>query len=387
MKQALEIESRIISTFKTTYFILLLMNKNLFIFMIVIMSSSIAYGHGLKKTTVNQISSEREKKFFEYFITELDARTNISINEKDGFRYIESDGLADHTTGKFPNSGNPNAISEQAYKFRMALKPEKKNTSTPSGHSTFGVAINGVPFDPGTAEYWNNDRSSNWNIEALTGGMNLGLDRNNAHVQPNGAYHYHSTPVGILEKYNYRDKPVLLGYAADGFPVYGSYGYKNATNSSSQLIELRPSYQIRQGSRSDGPRGRYDGTYTRDYEYVDGSGNLDKCNGRTGVTPEYPNGTYYYVITDQFPFIPRCWMGTADSSFKKGPGIGQQGDRSGRQRPERQGRGGPRPPEEAISACSGLNTGSSCSFRSPRGSVNGTCRNIESTKACVPRGR
>ena len=363
------------------------MIKNLIIFMIVIMSSSFVYGHGQKQTMVNQISSERENNYFEFFITELDARINISINKEDGYRYIESDGLADHKTGKFPNSGNPNAISEQAYKFRMPLRPRKNNSPTPSGHSTFGVAINGVPFDPGTAEYWNNDRSSDWNIEALTGGMNLGLDRNNAHVQPNGAYHYHSTPVGILEKYNYRDKPVLLGYAADGFPVYGSYGYKNATDSSSQLIELRSSYKIRQGSRSDGPRGRYDGTYTRDYEYIEGSGNLDKCNGRTGVTSEYPNGTYYYAITDQFPFIPRCWMGTADSSFKKGPGNGQQGDRPGRQRPERQGRGGPRPPEEAIFACSGLNTGSSCSFRSPRGSVNGTCRNIDSTKACVPRGR
>ena len=52
---------------------------------------------------------------------------------------------------------------------------------------SFGVALNGVPFDPGTAEYWENDRSSDWRYDALSGKINLGLDQNNAHVQPNGA--------------------------------------------------------------------------------------------------------------------------------------------------------------------------------------------------------
>ena len=33
------------------------------------------------------------------------------------------------------------------------------------------------------------------------------------------------------------------------------------------------------------------GTFTSDYQYVANSGDLDECNGRTGVTPEYPAGT------------------------------------------------------------------------------------------------
>ena len=49
---------------------------------------------------------------------------------------------------------------------------------------------------------------------------------------------------------------------------------------------------------------------TQDYEYVAGSGDLDECNGRVGVTPEFPNGTYHYYITDTFPFIQRCVKGT-----------------------------------------------------------------------------
>ena len=358
------------------------------------------FAHGVDETNHEQSSAERPLRIWEYFITQLEAKASIRIDEQGGYRYIESDGLADHSTGQFPNSRNPNAIAAQDYNFRVPLNPRKRNTPSPVGHNSFGVAINGVPFDAATAEYWNNDRSSDWNIEALTGSMDLGLDSNNAHVQPNGAYHYHGIPTGILKKYDYKSKPLLIGYAADGFPVYAPYGYKNAANSQSGMKELKSSYRIKSGTRPSGPGGRYDGTYTKDFEYAEGKGDLDECNGRTGVTPEYPEGTYYYVITDQFPFIPRCLMASADSSFSKGPGGGGGNQRGGGMEERRgppgssdrgpggggpSGRGGP--PQEAISACSGKGEGASCSFTTPRGRITGNCRTIQSNVACVPSRR
>ena len=51
------------------------------------------------------------------------------------------------------------------------------------------------------------------------------------------------------------------------------------------------------------------GTFTSDNEYVAGLGDLDECNGRVGVTPEFPNGIYHYLITDSFPYIQRCIKG------------------------------------------------------------------------------
>lgn len=350
------------------------------------------FAHGVLETNDAQSSAERPQRFFEYFITELNAKASIRVDEQGGYRYIESDGLADHATGRFPNSNNPNAIVTQDYKFRVSLNPKKRSSPSSVGHNSFGVAINGVPFDAATAEYWNNERSSDWNIEALTGGMNLGLDSNNAHVQPNGAYHYHSVPTGLVNKYDYRSKPLLIGYAADGFPIYAPYGYKNPADSNSAMVELRSSYRIKSGTRPSGPGGRYDGKYTKDYEYAQGLGDLDQCNGRTGITSEYPNGTYYYVITNQFPFIPRCLMASADSSFSKRPGNGQGNNQRGpgggsqeRRGPGGGGRGGP--PQEAISACSGKSSGASCSFTTPRGKISGSCRSIQSNVACVPSHR
>lgn len=57
-----------------------------------------------------------------------------------------------------------------------------------------------------------------------------------------------------------------------------------------------------------------------DYQYQAGSGDLDECNGRSGVTPEFPDGTYYYVASLEWPFLGRCFVGQiADSFLLSGP--------------------------------------------------------------------
>ena len=83
----------------------------------------------------------------------------------------------------------------------------------------FGVAVNGVSFDPATAEFWRRDFRSIWNEEAIYKGRGqLGMDWSNAHVQPTGAYHYHGVPVGLLKQLHAENKMVLVGWAACPVP-------------------------------------------------------------------------------------------------------------------------------------------------------------------------
>ena len=239
---------------------------------------------------------------------------HVTMRLEGDFRIIESNGIPDHETGEFPNAHNPNSIQEQQFHFRMPANPGFSGEITQCQFQPWGVAVNGVVFDPGTAEFWNHDRDSGWRYEAIGGKMNLGLDQANAHVQPNGAYHYHGLPKPLLKG---KQGMVLLGYAADGFPVYNDVAPKDPKDLKSPLIKLAPGYRLKQGQRPNGPKGAYDGQFTQDFEYVDTLGDLDECNGRQGVTPDYPQGTYYYVITDSFPYIPRCWKGTPDESFQR----------------------------------------------------------------------
>lgn len=267
-------------------------------------------------------------------------------------RRIRSNGLPNHETGRFPTRGNPNTIKPQSYDFRIPVKPSETTTPTPVGMNMFGVALNGCFFEAGTAEWWKNDRNSGWHIEAIgPRGGHLGLDFNNGHVQPSGAYHYHSVPVGmiaVLVGEESSRKPLLIGWAADGYPIYGPWGHSDPKDPESAIKRLEPSWQLKDGMRPAepaSPGGRHDGTYEEDFRYVAGSGDLDELNGRFGITEEFPEGTYYYVVTESFPFVSRSWKGTPSSSMsKRGGPPGNRGEGRGRGRGQGRGRpGGGRP--------------------------------------------
>jgi len=296
----------------------------------------------------------------------IGVKSQVNIKVVGDKRIVEANGIPDHKTGEFPNRNNPHAIEVQKYRYMMPAKPKLAAKPTPMLRQPFGIAINGVLFDPGTAEYWNNNKDSGWRYDALSGKINLGEDDHHAHVQPNGAYHYHGIPTAIVkEESKGRPAMVLIGWAADGFPIYGPWGYVDPKDPSKGVKKMRPGYKLKKGQRpgtvdpttkrrarevspnSPQPGGRFDGTFNEDFEHVKGHGDLDECNGRFGVTPEFPKGIYHYYITEEFPFVPRNFKGTPDKSFEKrgagarGPGHG--GGRGGRGPRGGGRRGGPPP--------------------------------------------
>jgi len=45
---------------------------------------------------------------------------------------------------------------------------------------------------------------------------------------------------------------------------------------------------------------------------------LDACNGRSGATPEFPDGIHHYFATDSYPYLQRCVTGEVEAG--EGPG-------------------------------------------------------------------
>lgn len=100
----------------------------------------------------------------------------------------------------------------------------------------------------------------------------------------------------------------ILGYAFDGNPIYGPYGYSDALDSTSVVSRMTSSYTLKT-NRLGGPSvSIYPlGSFVEDYQYIHKSGKLDENNGRFCVTPEYPEGTYAYFVTisaDNTPVFP-----------------------------------------------------------------------------------
>ena len=222
----------------------------------------------------------------------------------------------------FNDSGSnfPNAVAVQDVEYRIPRLPEIASTVTPLTLDVDNaVLLNGVKVDilaagcfgVGNGRTGCNDPDQAWRYDPANDGSGFNIDSHNAHTQPDGTYHYHGEPNALFSTDDVVESPVV-GFAADGFPIFGSFIDDGGT-----IRAVQSSYRLKSGARPTGtgdPGGSYDGTFRDDYEYIDGLGDLDQCNGMS------VNGSYRYHITADYPYVLACYTGTPDESFSKGSG-------------------------------------------------------------------
>lgn len=257
--------------------------------------------------------------------------------------YVSATGIPAYITGPFQD-GNPSLATAQNKIFKIPLNPTQ-NTGTPTATTggNIGIFKNGVAlFDYRDGVAWNNTTGAlcggpgnppcpggptatqAWNRDAIPA-EKLGFDCAKAHPAM-GNYHHHQNPSAfnldlnvlstVCDAYpsdglyviNSTQHSPLLGYAYDGFPIYGAYAYTN-TDGTGGIARMKSSYQLKnQTTRTNGPAVNqvlgaqtfFNGYFREDYEYVAHPNDptyLDSHNGRFCITPEYPNGIYCYFAT------------------------------------------------------------------------------------------
>ena len=286
----------------------------------------------------------------------------VSFSEQNNKMVMESNGIPNHdflsTLGC--------CADEMDYTAYITMNPVDDTTG---GHSStncpaaagrwecapdrgaVAIGVNGVPIygpeeGPGGDavalhfDYFNEDRQP----------IELGWCAGHS-AGPNG-YHYHYDANCIywepetgedmsdysLSKIPSDQHSPIVGWAFDGYPIYGMYGY----GADGQTIRTISSSYVIERTQDGGDQG-YNGI--DDWNYVDGVGDLDECNGRFGPTPEFPEGIYHYVstpvsgsptsVTDTngntvgmigFPYFLICYHGVADVSGQSlGGGQGPPG--------------------------------------------------------------
>ena len=112
-----------------------------------------------------------------------------------------------------------------------------------------------------------------------------------------GTIDYTSNDLNLLnnaEQASLNHSPII-GWAYDGNPIYGPYGYDRKDGGSVRI--MRSGYSLK-NTREDGPPiSEFPlGFFVEDFEYL-GNGDLDENNGRYCITPDYPKGTFAYFAT------------------------------------------------------------------------------------------
>lgn len=280
-------------------------------------------------------------------INDVDLVNVQSVQYSTNWVYVTATGVPAYITGPFLD-GNPSLTTNQNAIFKMPLNPtQNTGTTTATQGGNIGIFINGVAmFDYRDGVAWNATTNAlcggpgnppcpggptatfPWNRDAIIA-EKAGFDCSKGHPAQ-GNYHHHQNPSAFkldltvissicdiydadgLYVINANEHSPLIGYAYDGFPVYGAYAFKNADGTGA-ITRMKSGYQLRNiTTRTTSPTGAavtsgpavsttYPlGYFREDYEYVSHPGEedyLDEHNGRFCVTPEYPTGIYCYFAT------------------------------------------------------------------------------------------
>ena len=290
---------------------------------------------------------------------------SVSISMNETHITIVSNGLPDHDFESTLACTQANDCTRaQNYEWTIPRSPVNDttgghdSTNCPEANGDYecaaalgevAIAINGVPFyGPEDGPGGDAVASHHGVYEEDRQPIELGVCH--AHNGQGGTFHYHadanclhwhpdegedmfdydiSTPAAVAQNTANGSHSAVIGVSMDGYPIYGLWGYDDNMN----VVEMRSSYQLKEGETG------YNGI--DDYEFVQGMGHLDVCNGHFGPTPEFPDGIYHYHSTMMngdgdigFPYFLLCYHGEtfleqggngADcSGFGEtwGPGIG-----------------------------------------------------------------
>ncbi len=110
----------------------------------------------------------------------------------------------------------------------------------------------------------------------------------------------------------------IIGWAYDGNPIYGPYGFTDIDDIQSSATRMTTSYELDSNRVYNRPSiSDYEaGFFIEDY-YYNTEGSLDEHNGRFAKTPEFPEGAYVYhasvdnILNPEFPYyIGDTYRGT-----------------------------------------------------------------------------
>lgn len=274
-------------------------------------------------------------------VIEDDVLANVQkVQYSDDWVYVSTSGVPAYPTGPFLDR-NPSLAEDQDAIFKISLDPkENTGTKTATNPGNIGIFINGVAlFDYRDGVSYNNSAGEDqggpsggrgdgiWNRDAIPAERE-GFDCSKGHPAM-GNYHHHQNPTAFkldidvtsticnlydadaLYMMDEDEHSPLIGFAYDGFPIYGAYAHKN-TDGTGGIVRMKSGWKLREITKrteywdgsdvTDGPDVSTEyplGHYREDYEFVSSTDPdvLDEHNGRFCVTPEYPDGIYCYFAT------------------------------------------------------------------------------------------
>ena len=191
----------------------------------------------------------------------IDFEGYVNIEAYEEYCDIYSDNIPNHDFNDSSANFASNVMERDgAFKVKRFPEAASQNTEIQRG-AWDALMLNGVVVDLKSAGCYspsssnvNSDgniaagcgQSAQWNLVPLEYTSMFGVDIHNAHVQPDGSYHYHGNPNAMFDDSPSGEGSPLIGFAADGFPIYGSYILDDTTGAYRKALS---GYTLKEGTR------------------------------------------------------------------------------------------------------------------------------------------
>ena len=224
--------------------------------------------------------------------------SNVAVSYASGSWTFRSDGLpaSNFVATNYAVPSNPldvsaagasihssvSVLTDQNYDYTLPITPEYSKTTTITNQGPIGVLLDGAAlYNPYEANHSTVATADNF-VATVNGVSASFLDDCDGHPGPGGQYHYHGLPTclvayatgstekvasvtstsgattaAVKEDAAAAKRPVILGFAFDGYGIYDNV----AMNGSTVRVSA-----------------------------------LDACNGIFSPVPGYPHGVYHYVL-------------------------------------------------------------------------------------------
>ena len=249
---------------------------------------------GATKTTYRDTTPQSETAA----IKRVHWTSNVAVSYASGSWTFKSDGLptSSFVATNYAVPSNPldvsaagasihssaSVLTDQNYDYTLPITPEYSKTTTITNQGPIGVLLDGAAlYNPYEANHSTVATADNF-VTTVNGVSASFLDDCDGHPGPGGQYHYHGLPTclvayatgstekvasvtstsgtttsAVKEDNAAAKKPVILGFAFDGYGIYDNV----AMNGSIVPVSA-----------------------------------LDACNGIFSPVPGYPHGVYHYVL-------------------------------------------------------------------------------------------
>lgn len=245
-----------------------------------------------------------------------------AVDVQERFVIVRSAGLSLQSFGALQAGPIDESKATRQLMYRIPRQPQPGPSDLPA--AVIGTFVNGMPIYNLTTAMSYQDANL-WHVDMVAAG---------------------STETPLLQALLQRRQvhSPIIGYALDGYPVYGPFGWDRE----GRVVRMHSSYRLRTAKdrrtlpsgvtltpAQQGPAVSADfpaGTFVEDYEYLDGGGELDRHNGRFAVTPEYPQGTYAYFLSTHddgtlaYPYLIGTRYRGQRHDERKGPSTVEMSD-------------------------------------------------------------